>query len=139
MHGSPLFRALLAFLVLLALAIPLWRLTHERQPLHAAAVPLDGPPEKDVSLQLDFTLLPRTVAVLHLGKEIWRAEPRQPELHAVLRIPWPAQGVDLRFQIDWADVAPLAAARIRVISLDGTTSERTVWSKGPADEVLTFP
>ena len=139
MRGSPLFRALLAFLVLLALGLPLWQLTHERQPFHAPAVPVDGPSENDVSLQLDFTLLPRTVAVLHLGKEIWRPEPPQPELHAVLRIPWPAQGVDLRFQIDWPDEAPLAAARIRVISPDGTTHERTVWSKGPADEVLSFP
>jgi hypothetical protein len=106
--------------------------------LRAPAVAVAGPPAKDVSLRLDFTLLPRTIALLHLGKEIWRAEP-QSELQAILRIPWPPQGVDLRFQIDWPDDGPLAAARIRVISPDGTTHERTVWSKGPADEVLSFP
>ena len=138
MRGSPLFRALLAFLVLLALGIPLWQLTHGREPSYAPAVTR---PENAVSLQLqlDFTLLPRTVAVLYLGKEIWRPERPQPELHSVLRIPWPAQGVDLRFQIDWPDDGPLAAARIRVSSPDGTTYDRTVWSKGPADEVVSFP
>ncbi len=139
MRGSPLFRALAALLVLLALGVPLWRVTHARQTSRSPDALPNGPPAKEVSMQLDFTLLPRTVAVLYLGKELWSSRTPQPELRGVLRIPWPAEGVDLRFQIDWPDRAPLAAARIRVIAPDGTAHERTLWSKGPADEVLSFP
>jgi hypothetical protein len=138
-RGSPLFRALVAFAVLLALGVPLWQLTHPRETSGLPEVTLNAPPEKEVSMQLDFTLLPRTVAVLYLGKELWSSQTPQPELRGVLRIPWPAEGVDLRFQIDWPDQAPLAAARVRVTAPDGTAHERTLWSKGPADEVLSFP
>jgi hypothetical protein len=137
-RGSPLLRALIAFAALLALALPLWRLTKPK------AAPLTAPMRDDapsavVTLRLEFTRLPRVVNVFHLGKQIWSFSPTQSEVQQPLRIPWPPEGVDLRFQIDWPEEPAIAAARIRITTPDGTEYDRSVWSKALADEVLTFP
>ena len=70
MRGSPLLRALLAFLAILALGWPLVRLTTtadgpREQPRVVAAV------EQEIGLGLTFTLVPKSVKVLHLGQEVW--------------------------------------------------------------------
>ena len=72
MRGSPLFRAFVAFLVLLGFGVPLWRLTLAEAPKPPEIVVLQkDTPLKEVRVRLDFTEAPTGLRVLHLGKEIW--------------------------------------------------------------------
>jgi hypothetical protein len=136
MRGSPLLRALVAFLVIALLGWPLWRLTRATGAVHAAEVATAVQP---VHLALIFTLAPRGLKVLHLGKEIWAEANPAAEVEHDLALPWPKEGVDLQFQIDWPADAPLAAAQVTVTDPSGRAQVRSIFFKGPADEVLTFP
>jgi hypothetical protein len=138
-RGSPLLRAVIAFAALLVLGVPLWRLTKPKAAQPLTAPIRDAAPSAAATLRLEFTRLPRVVNVFHLGKQIWSFSPAQYEVQQALRIPWPPEGVDLRFQIDWPEEPAIAAARIRVTAPDGTEHERCVWSKTMADEIVTFP
>ena len=137
MRGSPLLRAVLAFLALALLGWPLWQLTHPSAVEPIAAVENTG--VKTARVALTFTLAPQAVTVRHLGKEVWSVQNPAGEIARDLALPWPPDGVDLQFQIDWPADAPLAAARVRVTAPDGREHEKSIFSKGPADEVLTFP
>jgi len=138
MRGSPLLRAFIAFLAIGLTAWPLGRLTR-----HAGA---ESTPQPVASLDkvttahlaLTFTHLPRRISVLHLGKEIWASEVKDTEIEHDLSLPWPDEGVDLRFVIEWLEDAPLAAARVGITAPDGRDLEQSIWSRGPADAVLTF-
>ena len=136
MRGSPLFRALMAFLVIALLGWPLWRLTHATG---AARSEEAATPAQAVRLSLVFTLPPRGVKVRHLGKEVWAAASPAGEIEHDLALPWPKEGIELQFQIDWPADAPLAAARVRMTDPAGREHEQSIFSQGPADEVLTFP
>lgn len=77
MRGSPLLRALIAFLTILALGYPLRRLTGESAPVAQAppaAAPAAAGGGQDVELQLTFTTAPDKFALRHLGKVVWSAE-----------------------------------------------------------------
>ncbi len=119
------------------MAIPLWRLTHERTeaaPVEAAVSETGG---KAIHLQLSFTQMPREFKVLYSGKAVWtETAPRQDEARD-LKIPFPPEGIDLQFEIGWTGDA-LAAAKIQVTIPDGRVIERSIWSKGTAEEVVTF-
>ena len=136
MLGSPLFRAVLAFVALAALGWPVWRLTHGYASAPAAEV---ATAVKTAHVTIAFTLPPRGVKLRHLGREIWSEANPPGEVGHDLALPWPKEGVDLEFQIDWPADAPLAAARVRVTDPDGREHEKSIFSKGPADAVLTFP
>lgn len=138
MRGSPLFRALVAFAVLTLLGWPLWRLT---QPKITAVIPADevAIPRKRTQLRFAFTQFPRAIEVRHLGRTLWAATAPEPMTEAILNLPWPQEGVDLEFHIDWPADAPLAAARVRLVDPDGNEHEKSIWSQGPVAEVLTFP
>ena len=123
-------------MVIAALGWPLARLTAQREP-----PPVTAPEPaiaRSVHLALTFTTPPARASVLHLGKEIWAADVTDPEIETDLEVPWPAEGVDLRFLIAWKEDAPLAAARVVVTGPDGADREQSIWSRGPADAVLTF-
>jgi hypothetical protein len=55
-----------------------------------------------------------------------------------LQLQWPDEGIDLRFVIEWPEGAALAGAEIRVTDPHGTEHVGSIFSRGPADEVLTF-
>lgn len=138
MRGSPLLRALLAFGVIALLGWPLWRLTHSG----AAVLPMGAAPSVPVArvqIALTFTLPPRKVSVAHLGRLLFTAEAPGPSLERDMELPWPKEGVDLHFTIDWPADALLAAARVRAIDPEGREHDKSIWSAGPTEEVLTFP
>lgn len=139
MRGSPLIRALLAFLILLALGVPLWRLTREESVQVAPVLP---PPtaaaESTVRLQLTFTSVPTSVKVLHLGKEVWRVDSPAQDVEKELRMEYPKEGVDLQFDVEWPGDA-LAAMKVTFTDPEGTSHEKSVWGRGSVSEVLTFP
>jgi hypothetical protein len=136
-RGSPLLRALAAFLVIAALGWPLEKLTHRSK---AMLLPQVAPAadQKPVLVSFRFTHLPRRVAIWHLGKEKWTSTVNESEIEFELKLDWPREGIDLRVVVDWAEGAPLAGAQIRVIDPEGTEHTGSIFSKGPADEVLTF-
>ena len=138
MRGSPLLRALLAFLAILALGWPLRRLTT------AADVPREQPKPavveaKEVGLRLTFTLVPKSVKVLHLGHEVWSETAPAAEMERTLKLAFPAEGVDLQFQIEWPADAPLAAMRATLTDPAGDAHEKSVWGQGSVEETVTFP
>ena len=138
MRGSPLLRALLAFLAILALGWPLRRLTSAsdapREQPKAAVVEA-----KEVGLRLAFTLVPKSVKVLHLGKEVWSETAPAAEMEHTLKLAYPDAGIDLQFQIEWPAGAPLAAMRAVLTDPAGEAHEHSVWGQGSTEEVVTFP
>jgi hypothetical protein len=134
-----LVRALLAFLVILSLGWPLSRLTRGTAPTRTPAVAAPVLEKKEVRLQLAFPLVPKTVKVLHLGEIVWSESSPTAEMERAIAISYPAEGVDLHFQIEWPADTGLAAMRVRLIDPAGDTHEKSVWGKGAVDEVVTFP
>jgi hypothetical protein len=136
-RGSPLLRALAAFIIIAALGWPLAKLTHRGAAAPIAALPAQGH-EKAVTVALSFTHLPRRVAIWHLGEEKWSADVKESQIETTLTLPWPSEGVDLRFVVDWQDTGSLAGAQVRITDPEGTEHLGSIFSKGPADEILTF-
>ena len=90
-------------------------------------------------IAVSFTLPPAAIRVSHSGKELFAVSNPEAAFEREVELPWPKEGVDLHLTIDWPADAPLAAARVRVTDGDGREHEKSIWSAGPADEVLTFP
>ena len=139
MRGSPLLRAVIALFALLALGFPLWRLTQAGEAPQTQAPPAPVAEAKAIHLQLDFTLPPKKIQALHLGKVVWREDAPAAEIERDLQLVYPDQGVDLQFHIEWPEDAPLAAMRAKLTDPAGDTHEKSLWGKGVVDDVLTFP
>ena len=139
MRGSPLIRALIAFLIILVLGVPLWRLTRAESDQDAPVPPApSAPADSAVRLQLTFTSVPTSVKVLHLGQEVWRVESPAQDVEKELRMEYPKEGVDLQFDVEWRGDA-LAAMKVVFTDPEGTPHEKSVWGRGSVSEVLTFP
>ena len=139
MLGSPVLRALLAFLALAAVAWPLWWVTRPA----GVPAPYVAPPieerAKAIDLQLSFTAVPRKIAVRHLDREVWSEGNPAAEMERELTLDFPEKGVELIFQIEWPEGGPLAAMRVRLTDPTGETHEKSVWGRGTVEEVLSFP
>jgi len=139
MRGSPLVRALVAFILIGLMGWPLWRLTREEVVAAAPAAPVAPAIKKAIQLHLTFTTVPKSVVVRHLEEEVWKVSAPQAELEQTLSLDYPDEGIDLQFHIEWPDDAPLSAMRVQLTDPAGDTHEKSVWGKGTVDEVVTFP
>ena len=139
MRGSPLFRALIAFAVLLSLGYPLWRLTRITNAVTAAPTVATAAGPKAIGLHLTFSVAPKSVSVRHLEKEVWREAAPALEMDRLIQLSYPAEGVDLQFHIEWPEEGSLAAMRVKFTDPAGDVHEKNVWGKGAVDAVLTFP
>jgi hypothetical protein len=137
-RGSPLIRALAAFLIIAALAWPLGRLTH-RSEANAEVLRTKPPEDRQVAIAFSFTHVPARVAIWHLGEQIWESDVKATEIDTMLEVPWPEEGIDLRVLIEWPKGNQLAGAQVRIVDPEGVEYERGIFSKGPADEILTLP
>jgi len=138
-RGSPLLRALLAFLAILALGYPLRQVTRaEFQPAEAAAAAPAAAP-KAVVLQVTFTTSPASFTVKHLGREVWAETNGAASVERKLEIPYPAEGVELQFAAAFPEGAPLTAVRLVLTDPDGEAHEKSLWGSGSLDEVVAFP
>src|SRR5262245_36506790 len=126
MRGSPLLRALIAFFVIGLTAWPLSRLTRHAEANIAPPQIVQESKAATVHLEMAFTQLPKRVAVMSLGKEIWASEVTEPKIEQDLTLSWPPEGVDLRFEIAWPEDAPLAAARVHITAPDGRELEQSI-------------
>jgi hypothetical protein len=146
MRGSPLLRALIAFLILAALGLPLHRLLQaDEAPLATNNIPETTVPEAipvptadTLHLQVSFTTPPSRLQLNSLGQPIWQEARPTAEMERDLPIPFPPEGIELQFQATWpADLK--AAARLRLTDPQGVSYERVVWAAGETSAVLSFP
>jgi len=138
-RGSPLIRALLAFVIILLAGFPLWRLTEPG----SVAAPVDAPEApaeqaRPIHLELTFTRPPTAVQILHLGKEVFSGSALAASVEAKIEVPYPEQGIELVFSVNWPEGEP-AAMRVRLHAPSGDEHERTLWGEGETTEVLSFP
>lgn len=137
MHGSPLLRALAAFVAILFLGLPLWRLTHPHAVAETVTAPVGTEGAKAIHLQLAFTQVPEKFRILFLGKELWKEPKPSAEMERDFQVPYPKEGIDLVFEIEWPGDT-LSAARVQLRTPDGRNLDKTIWGKGKAEETLTF-
>jgi hypothetical protein len=143
-RGSPLLRALLLLAALLALSVPLRRVT---QPSpgggvqFTAAEPSDKPTgvaAQTVALTLSLTRPAERIELQHLGKPVWSKD--RPGLRETmdLSLPFPPEGIELAVTVRWQG-AELSAMRLQLTTPDGTDLERSVWGQETVEAVLSFP
>ena len=137
MRGSPILRAVLAFLAILALA-PLLSKVTASAPVVVAPQPVAAVAAK-VQLSLAFTTLPQRIAIKHLGREVWAKSAPSADEEFALEIPWPEQGGELLFRVEWPEGSPLSAMRARLTTPQDVELERSLWGTGSVDAVLNFP
>ena len=139
MPGSPLIRALAAFIVLLELGWPLRRLTQGTEaPAPTPPPPAAASPTK-VKLQITFSTPPRQFTVRHLGRELWSDRAGRTTAEQTLQLAMPKEGIELQFTAEFPGDAPLAAARLIFTDPQGDEHEKSCWGRGQIDEVVAFP
>ena len=139
MRGSPLLRASIVFGLLLCGAPAMWKLTSAEpgEPVQAPTVVATA--EADLPIELAFTTAPKRVSIAHLGKQVWeKANPEASE-ELSLHVPWPAEGGELQFAVEWAEGSPLSAMRVKLTDPARGEIERSLWGRGTKTAVLGFP
>jgi hypothetical protein len=139
MRGSPLVRALIAFILIGFMGWPLWRLTHQEAVAAAPVAPPAPAIKKAIQLHLTFTTVPKSVTVRHLEEDVWKVSAPQIDQEQQISLDYPDEGIDLQFHIEWPDDGPLSAMRVQLTDPAGDIHEKSVWGKGTVDEVVTFP
>ena len=140
MHGSPLLRTLAVTLLLLAAAIPLWRMTHESAAASVIPAASARQEQSQVHLAVAFAQRPLQFEISYLGKPIWQSDlVTSLTAEKDLGMTYPKEGVDLEYKVVWPPGTPLCAARLSVAANDAEPVEKTLWGTGQVDDVLTFP
>ena len=136
MKGSPLLRALIAFVLIALAGVPLWKLTRADAtvvaPVHVEAA------AASVTLRLTFSAPPEKAEVLHLGKVVWTDGTRATDVTKTVALAYPKEGVDLTVNVAWLTEVE-GAVRLRLTDPDGEEHDQTVWGRGKIEEVVTFP
>ena len=134
MRGSPLLRAGLVVLALLALLWPLRSLTnHNLVPARAPQTPTVVP----VQVAITSTISPFRFSISHLGKVIWQGESAGRSSAREVAIRFPPEGIDLLVDASWPEKKE-AAVRVDVTLPHGAPISQTLWGNGGVDDVLTF-
>ena len=139
MRGSPLVRALVVFALLLCLAPVLWRMTHEEADARVETPVAEKVAEIELPMELAFTTVPKRVTINHLGKEVWAKENPEGSEEFTLILPWPKEGGELNFSIEWPENSPLSAMRAKLVDPEHGEMERSLWGRGTKTGVLEFP
>ena len=139
MRGSPLGRALLAFVAIALLGWPLWQLTRPEAAAAAPAKPARASIKKAIGLHLTFTTVPKAFIVRHLDEDVWKETAPQADMEKTISLDYPPEGIDLQFHIQWPDDVPVAAMRAQLTDPAGDSHDKSIWGKGMLDDVLTFP
>ena len=90
-------------------------------------------------MKLTFSTAPQRFSIVHLGGEVWTQEAPGGEVAKVVRLAYPAEGIDLQVKVAWPPDAREAALRIALTDPAGVAHEKTVWGRGEMEEVVTFP
>jgi hypothetical protein len=138
-RGSPLLRALVAFLAILSLGFPLWRLTRAAESVPVEAKPSAPATVREITLQLTFTAPPKNFRVSHLGQVVWSEAAPMEEMERKLQLVFPKEGIDLRFEAEFPEGTRRVALRAKLTDPAGNEVEKSLWGDAGIDEVLTFP
>ena len=139
MRGSPLLRAVLVALALLALLAPLRSLTNRR---NAAVAPVQqamagAVTKKKLRLELTSTTAPFKYEITSGGEPIWKGESDSTSAATDLELEFPPEGVDLVLDASWTEKKP-TAVRLTLTPQGSATMAKTVWGTASVSEVLTF-
>ena len=139
MRGSPLLRAAITFIAMLLLTPLLWRMTQaESHPPKTMEVKPPSDAQK-IQLVLTFTSAPKRVSIVHLGQSVWSKDTPESQEEFSLKLPWPSEGGEFKFKVEWADETPLSAMRVQLTDPADNEIERSLWGKGIVERVLNFP
>ena len=137
MRGSPLARAIMTVIALLALLLPLRRLTsHQSSPALPPPAQVSTVSRK-LHLELTSTTVPFKFQVTHEGKPIWSGESTATTVATDTELRFPPEGIDLVLDVSWAQDKE-TAVRLALTPEDSDTIVKTVWGTTSASEVLTF-
>jgi hypothetical protein len=137
MKGSPLLRALLAFVAIAMMGVPLLKVTRAG---NAAPAPVSTEAAvAQIPLRLTFSTVPRSFAILHLGSVVWTDVTPATDVTKTVALAYPKEGVDLQVKVAWPADAGEAAVRVRLTDPDGNEHDKTVWGRGDVEDVVTFP
>jgi hypothetical protein len=139
MRGSPLVRAILVVIALLALLIPLRTLTSRRS---ETAAPLQQPAQgstakKKFRLELTSTTIPFKYQVASGGQAIWSGESNSPTVATDAELNFPPEGIDLVIDVSWTEKKQ-TAVRLALIPQNSAMMTQTIWGTTGVSEVLTF-
>ena len=137
MRGSPLVRAIMTVIALLALLFPLQRLTS-----HQGAAMLQPSEEvstvkKKIHLELTSATVPFKFQITHGGQPIWSGESTSTTIATDTELKFPPEGIDLVLDVSWAQDKE-TAARLALTPEGSDTIVKTIWGTVSASEVLTF-
>ena len=137
MRGSPLARAIMTVIALLALLLPLRRLTS-----HQSSTVLPPPAQvstasQKLHLELTSTTVPFKFQVVHGGKPIWSGESTATTVATDTELRFPPEGIDLVLDVSWVQDKE-TAVRLALTPEDSDTIAKTMWGTTSASEVLTF-
>jgi len=142
MRGSPLVRALVLFLGLLALSWPL-RLFLQREAAQVAlaqspAVVPEPTAASRLPLTLTFSQKALRAEVRYAGKSLWLLEHPGLRETGELQIPFPKEGVELVVSVEFEGEAQ-GALRLQLTAPDGNEYDRSLWGAGTVEAVIPFP
>jgi hypothetical protein len=138
MGGSPLVRAILVVIVLLALLVPLRTLTSRRSETATSVKQAQGlTAKKKVRLELTSTTVPFKYQIAGGGKTIWSGESNSTTVATDTELNLPPEGVDLVLDASWNEKKQ-TAVRLALIPQDSDMMAKTIWGTTSVSEVLTF-
>lgn len=138
MGGSPLVRAILVVIVLLALLVPLRTLTSRRSETATSVKQAQGlTAKKKVRLELTSTTVPFKYQITGGGKTIWSGESNSTTVATDTEFNLPLEGVDLVLDASWNEKKQ-TAVRLALIPQDSDMMAKTIWGTTSVSEVLTF-
>ncbi len=139
MGGSPLLRAFLVVIALLALLAPLRTLTSRRSEtatlVKQAAQSLTA--KNKVRLELTSTTVPFKYQITGGGKTIWSGESNSTTVATDAELNFPPEGIDLVLDASWNEKKQ-TAVKLALIPQDSDVMAKTIWGTTSVSEVLTF-
>jgi hypothetical protein len=136
MKGSPLLRALLVVIALLAVLWPLRSLTTHHTKKRPAAPQTAATAQSNVRLVLTSTTFPFAFEVSHLGKPIWKGEANESSVARDVRLIFPPEGIDLLIDAKW-ERQKQTAVKVDLTPEGGDTITKTLWGTTQVNAVLT--
>jgi hypothetical protein len=124
-------------IALLALLLPLRRLTSHQSTTASPPAAQVSTAKKKLHLELTSTTVPFKFQVTHGGKAIWSGESTSTTVATDTELRFPREGIDLVLDVSWAQEKE-TAVRLALTPEDSDTLVKTVWGTMSASDVLTF-
>ena len=139
MGGSPLIRAILVVIALLALLAPLRTLTSRRIETAALVKQAAQSPtaKKKVRLELTSTTFPFKYQIASTGETIWSGESNSTTVATDVELNFPPERIDLVLDASWNEKKQ-TAVRLALVPQDSDMMVKTIWGTTSVSEVLTF-